>query len=218
MLPVLFGPLGFLDFKEVLRLDRPAGTAMSETNKCPHPSCARQKPREVYACRPHWQSLPKKIRNLIWDGYRSSPSLWLKADKMATEFWVSRENVTCPYCQGKARVLTGMQLYRSGSSLDADLARKLFWACIPCQAWVGCHPDTQLPLGRLANAELRRWKQAAHAAFDPRWKNMADPRKSRSEAYAWLAAKLGLPVDETHIGMFDVERCKAVIEACKEPA
>jgi hypothetical protein len=44
------------------------------------------------------------------------------------------------------------------------------WACLPCDAWVGCHPGTEKALGGVANAELRVAKQAAHAAFDPLWR------------------------------------------------
>jgi hypothetical protein len=65
-------------------------------------------------------------------------------------------------------------------------------------------------MGRLANAELRRLKQAAHAAFDPIWKagNM-----TRTEAYSWLSGVLGISPANCHIGMFDDEACLAVVAA-----
>lgn len=56
-------------------------------NKCPHPTCEVMKPREMYACKPHWFSLPKRIRDKIWTGYRSNIQLWLEADKEAQEYW-----------------------------------------------------------------------------------------------------------------------------------
>ena len=52
---------------------------------------------------------------------------------------------------------------------------------------------------------------AAHAAFDPLWKS---GQMSRSKAYSLLAQKMGLPKSETHIGMFDVEQCEAVVLLC----
>ena len=70
--------------------------------------------------------------------------------------------------------------------------------------------DGTKPLGRLANAELRQWKQRAHAAFDPVWKAR---HMSRRDAYAWLAGQMGIKPQDCHIGMFDVNQCRAVVEA-----
>ena len=93
-----------------------------------------------------------------------------------------------------------------------DLYDKLFYQCPPCDAYVGCHPGTDRPLGRLANAELRHAKSAAHAAFDPLWSHGARNRKS---AYVWLAQQLGIAVDQCHIGYFDLEQCRRVVALCK---
>lgn len=92
-----------------------------------------------------------------------------------------------------------------------DLHDKRFYRCAPCAAWVGCHPGSANPLGRLANAELRKAKSAAHTAFDPLWKSK---RMRRKEAYGWLAERLGVKKNECHIGMFDVADCKRVVEIC----
>ena len=93
-----------------------------------------------------------------------------------------------------------------------DLREKKFYQCAPCDAYVGCHPGTTNPLGRLANAELRAAKMAAHAAFDPLWKSGA---KKRGSAYAWLADALRIDKKQCHIGMFDVADCRRVVEVCK---
>jgi hypothetical protein len=93
----------------------------------------------------------------------------------------------------------------------ADLANKLFYKCDSCIAWVGCHPDTDNPLGRLANAELRRARFEAHAAFDPMWKGAVT---TRTQAYTWLADQLGIPAERCHIGSFDVALCRRVVEIC----
>jgi hypothetical protein len=85
--------------------------------------------------------------------------------------------------------------------------------CTPCDARVGCHPGTSTPLGRLANGELRKAKQEAHAAFDPMWKTGI---KTRGGAYAWLKDQLNLEKNKCHIGMFDVETCYKVVEVCRE--
>lgn len=87
------------------------------------------------------------------------------------------------------------------------LAQKAMWKC-PCgSSYVGCHPGTIRPLGTPADKETRRAREAAHAAFDPIWK---DKSLRRAEAYRRLAAKLGISVEECHIGLFDVATCLKV--------
>lgn len=82
-------------------------------------------------------------------------------------------------------------------------------------AYVGVHKGTDRPLGRLANAELRYWKKAAHAVFDPLWQR-GPFRGHRNVAYGWLAQKMNLPIEKTHIGMFDVEQCKKAIQIIRK--
>lgn len=75
-----------------------------------------------------------------------------------------------------------------------------------------------MPLGRLADKELRRWKIRAHNAFDPLWQAKVArgfrKRAARDLGYNWLAGELGIKWEECHIGMFDVEMCKRVVEIC----
>lgn len=119
-------------------------------------------------------------------------------------------NIKCDYCNKPASLIFGAQLYPH----RRDLVDKRFWHCAECKAWVGCHAGKQnKPLGRLANAELRKAKQAAHAAFDPVWRS---GRMKRKDAYAWLADELGISFANCHIGMFDVDGCKAVIAVVKK--
>jgi len=115
----------------------------------------------------------------------------------------------CPYCGGDAELSTGHKVYPH----RPDLASLKIWACFPCDAWVGTHKNSpaHAPLGRLANAELRRAKMAAHAAFDPLWKG---GQMTRKEAYRLLSEKMALTPEQTHIGMFDVEQCETVVILC----
>lgn len=127
------------------------------------------------------------------------------------------EQIACPYCTQPAELVGGNAIYPN----RPDLFAKFFWRCEPCKAWVGCHPpvkhprrpgkgDGTVPMGRLANDELRKLKQRAHAAFDPLWKN---EDMTRRQAYEWLAEQLGIPVESCHIGMMDESECRAVIKA-----
>jgi len=115
--------------------------------------------------------------------------------------------VTCPYCNEPAKLITGDKLYPH----RRDLYHKFFYQCAPCKAYVGCHPDSTKPLGRLATAELRKAKQEAHVAFDSIWRHGDLPRW---EAYKWLAKELNIPADTCHIGQFDTSQCRRVIEIC----
>lgn len=113
----------------------------------------------------------------------------------------------CAYCGNEAEYVTGEDIYPHRK----DLYDKKFWRCEPCDAYVGCHATTGKPLGRLANAELRRRKSMAHQKFDPLWRNGG---MSRSKAYNWLSNQLRISPDKCHIGMFDIDMCDRVIEVC----
>lgn len=113
----------------------------------------------------------------------------------------------CPYCGGAPVLVDSSEIY--GRSYGK------MWLCRPCKAYVGVHRGTTTPLGRLANAELREWKKKAHDVFDQLWKGYMGkhpPRMSRPEAYAWLAAELGIAVEDCHIGMFNCRMCQLTID------
>ena len=116
--------------------------------------------------------------------------------------------MVCPYCNNPAALVTGREVYPGKRWLYG----KSFYLCGPCDAYVGCHDGTTKPLGRLANAELRAAKIAAHAAFDPLWQS---GRMKRQEAYGWLADQLKIAREHCHIGMFDVETCRLVVAIIK---
>lgn len=117
-------------------------------------------------------------------------------------------NPICPYCGKPSEKVTGKSIYPHRSDLD----NKTFYRCKPCDAYVGCHPNTDTPLGRLANSDLRSAKRRAHEWFDPLWKAGS---MSRRQAYEWLAGQLGIKVDDCHIGEFDAEQCERAIVVCK---
>lgn len=114
--------------------------------------------------------------------------------------------VICDYCKAPADLVAGREIYPHIPKLWANA----IYRCLPCKARVGCHPGTTKPLGRLANAELRAAKMAAHAAFDPLWKGGEMKRK---DAYRALASALGVRFEDCHIGMFDVPMCARVVAA-----
>lgn len=93
--------------------------------------------------------------------------------------------VYCDYCGRRAEYVDSRIVY--------GMSRGKIYLCRNCMAYVGVHKGTDKPLGRLANAELRRWKKAAHHAFDPLWK-FGPFKGHRDAAYGWLAQKWGSPL------------------------
>lgn len=79
-----------------------------------------------------------------------------------------------------------------------------------CGARVGCHLDTDKPLGIMADARTRKARQYAHDAFNQLFKLKV---MTRTEAYAWLASELRISVHDCHIGMFNVKQCERTINA-----
>ena len=121
----------------------------------------------------------------------------------------------CPYCARASELVKGSAIYPH----RADLWQNNFYLCSPCSAWVGCHRGSLKPLGRLANAELRKAKNAAHAAFDRLWqakirRDGCAKRQARGAGYTWLAEQMGIAREDCHIGMMDVAQCLLVVRLC----
>ena len=117
----------------------------------------------------------------------------------------------CPYCGSEVVLRDASFIYHTNESKKWGKV----WVCSnypKCDAYVGCHKNTEIPLGRLANIRLRTLKSEAHKQFDPLWKSGL---MSRKEAYRWLADMLHIPCEECHIGMFDVKMCQKVIHLCR---
>ena len=112
-------------------------------------------------------------------------------------------HINCPYCVASPLLVTGESIYPH----RPDLYHKYFYLCPDCDAYVGCHPtgDGKNPLGRLANAELRKERQLAHSSIDLYWQSGRLPRR---EVYKRLSVLMHLPTKDTHIGLFDLEQCK----------
>ena len=91
------------------------------------------------------------------------------------------QKVICPYCGRVAKYVDSSVIYYGHSYGMAYL-------CRPCNAYVGVHSGTDRPKGSLANAELRGWRKATHARFDPLWQD--GPFKKRNAAYRWLSEQM----------------------------
>ena len=113
-------------------------------------------------------------------------------------------NIKCGHCDRPAKLVGAEKIYPRRK----DFFGRWYWQCEPCDAYVGCHQGTTKPLGRLANAELRKARQQVHRVLDPLWKSGT---MKRAEAYALLAKRLSIAKQNCHVGMFDLHTCKAAL-------
>ncbi|WP_353957263.1 zinc-finger-containing protein [Pelomonas sp. SE-A7] len=130
-------------------------------------------------------------------------------------------SVTCNYCGKPAELVPGRTVYPHRT----DLHELLLWRCVPCDAQVGCHragarvnvgedvlvdSDGTIPLGRLANAPLRSARVRAHDLFERLW---LEGRKTRTQAYGWMAAVLGIHPDSARFALLEADQCWALVDA-----
>ena len=114
----------------------------------------------------------------------------------------------CRYCGNEVVFTSNAEIY------GREYGNGKCYLCRRCRAFVGVHTGTIIPLGTLANDELRNARKQAHNEFDKLWKGPTR-RMTRYNAYRWLAKEMNLERKDTHIALFEVEQCKKVIELLK---
>jgi len=112
----------------------------------------------------------------------------------------------CPYCGQNVIFTSNAELY------GKEHGNGKCYKCTHCDASVGVHNGTHIPLGRLANPRLKMLKRRCHQEFDNLWKSASD----RDIAYKWLATELGVPANKCHFGWFDEEILEKALEILKE--
>ena len=122
----------------------------------------------------------------------------------------------CPYCNAQAQLVTGAVIYPNMPALHASH----YHHCAPCDAYVGCHPGSTVPLGTMADKRLRLARKNAHAVFDPIWRTRVRfegvPRSTaRQQAYEWLAEELKIEPASCHIAHMGIDDCLRVISLCE---
>ncbi len=116
----------------------------------------------------------------------------------------------CPYCGSPV-------IFRSADGIYRDNSRNtMLYVCShypKCDAYVRAHAGTSIPVGTMANRELRSLRREAHYYFDRLYKTGC---MTRTDAYKWLADFIGAPISEAHIGHLGEYYCKQIIEHCKK--
>lgn len=122
----------------------------------------------------------------------------------------SMSQMRCPYCGGPVT-------YRSADGIYHDNSRNtMLYVCShypECDAYVRVHTGTNIPVGTLANQELRALRRTAHHYFDQLYQSGL---MSKQDAYQWLADLICAPLSQAHIGYLGEYYCKQVIEESRK--
>jgi len=121
---------------------------------------------------------------------------------------MKRINIKCPYCKSQAFLRPASMVHKY------PIPGEEVYVCARypvCDAYVSAYRENRLPMGTLADKQLRQKRQQAHIALNRLWNQGL---MSKKEAYRWLQIQMGLPESEAHIGRFSLLRCEQVICLC----
>ena len=107
----------------------------------------------------------------------------------------------CQYCGGTVVLRSADGIYHENHS------HTMLYVCSNyprCDAYVRTHPGTNIPVGTLANHELRTLRNQAHHYFDQLY---LSGLMSKQDAYLWLAGLLQVPLSKAHIGFLGEYYC-----------
>jgi len=116
----------------------------------------------------------------------------------------------CPYCGSHSVLRSADGIYRNNDK------NAMLYVCSrypACDSYVRVHPGTKIPVGTMANRELRALRNEAHRNFDQLHKKGL---MSKEDAYHWLASILAAPLGQAHIGYLGEYYCRQVIEESKK--
>lgn len=118
----------------------------------------------------------------------------------------------CPYCGAETE-------YRSSEGIYQEYTCMLH-VCNDCDAHVGCIPGSDQSMGMLAKKGLRNLRIECHKVYDPLIDAKVNQsgvkrKQAQAEGRKWLSSYLDIEIECCHIGYFDEEQCRRVIEKCK---
>lgn len=114
----------------------------------------------------------------------------------------------CHCCGGLVRLISNAEIY------GREYGPWPFaYLCSQCGAYVGLHPDTDLPLGIMATKATIQARKVAKADFLA----LVGERYAgkQSAAYAWLARALAISPSICHFGMFTEQQAGRAGEVCR---
>lgn len=110
----------------------------------------------------------------------------------------------CPFCNGPVALDSNDAIYRGRRYGDWPY---VYMCEGHCDAYVGLHPNTDIPLGTLADRATREARKEAKALFFSWMHVVGYKNKDRDVAYYKLATLMEIEVAVCHFAMFDIERC-----------
>ncbi len=118
---------------------------------------------------------------------------------------IREEAIFCEPCERHIHpvLTTGKLIYPHRK----DLHNKLLWQCPWCDAYVGCHPDTDRPLGCIVGSLVKRARVQIHDLLDPIWQSGTI---TRNQLYKELSAILGYHYHTA--GIRNMKEAKRIIE------
>ena len=122
----------------------------------------------------------------------------------------TKTTIKCPYCGRTAVLRKASYVHKNASDRD------FLYVCSgypDCDAYVGVHTGTKLPMGTLADAKLRRKRIETHQVFDAIWQNGILTKK---DAYRWMGDIFCLTTAQAHIGHFSHYYCDRLMDASRK--
>lgn len=116
---------------------------------------------------------------------------------------------SCHCCGGPVKLTNNRDVYNGHSFGDWPYV----YRCTQCQAYVGLHPDTDLPLGVMADRGTIKARKDAKGVFQALVQQRFAGK--RNEAYAWLARALGISPSICHFAMFNEQQAGRAGEVCR---
>jgi hypothetical protein len=115
----------------------------------------------------------------------------------------------CPYCGGNVSLKDSSIIYHGVSYGNVYICENYGQTC---SAFVGVHKGTIIPLGTIADYDLRQLRKECHSHFDKLWK---EGKMTRKEAYHWLHQSMNLSKRQAHIAKFDTKLCLDFLDLIK---
>jgi len=120
-----------------------------------------------------------------------------KKEKGIIQHYNLRKN--CQYChKNNIKLVTQTEFY------GREYNGAKLYVCQNCGARAGCHKGTDIPLGCLADDELRKLRKEIHDIIDTKWKT----KDERKKVYSDLADKYGSPF---HVGFLKNEDARYIL-------
>ncbi|MBD2786342.1 hypothetical protein ID858_10310 [Xenorhabdus sp. DI] len=114
----------------------------------------------------------------------------------------------CRYCGRHVMIAHHLDVFKR---IHDNSRWPWLYHCWSCGARVSIHPGTDIPMGTLADRPTRIARISGHRHFE----NMREYRElERTDAYRWLARKLGISFRRCHFGWFDADMCERAKSFC----